>query len=464
MPAEKKWMFGLLLPFLAVPAAAQQNPLCDVNFHSQAVLVGNSDYKQTFKVPYAQNDVEAISTFLQKRLCYRKGNIKILRNATFNEMRAWLGTTQNPRGRLWKRARKGRSNIFVFYSGHGVPDAETKKAFLLPIDTDPNDAAFGYGLDSLDGNLRALNAYIGPRRSVTLVLDACFSGRSAGGALQSHSGAIRPNLPSNTGILRFTASGAGQLAYWNDAKKLGLFTSVFLDGVSGEADKSEKGNRDGKVTGRELTAYIADEVSYRARSLLGKEQTPTVPDGDYLSWDITVGKPRPAAAVRSISDDYKLAASVNTTGAWEVFLKHHGGNKDSFHVGLARASLEKLFTAEKRAAAERQAAAERKAAAERQAAAERKAAAERQAAAEREAAAERKAAAEREAEARRRVEAKKRKEVKTASISSTEPETPAVTVTPDPALLDRAIQTELARIGCYTSSIDGKWAGEASVL
>ena len=275
-------------------AHAADNPLCAENRHSQALLIGNRDYKETFKVPYAHNDVAAVERFLLDRLCYRKGNIKILKNATFNEMREWLGTASNPRGRLWNRARKGRSNIFVYYSGHGVPDAETKKAYLLTVDTRPDNASFGYSLDRLDGNLQALNDFIGPRRTVTLVLDACFSGSSAGGALQSHSGAIRPELPTNTDILRFTASGAGQLAFWNEKRKLGLFTSVFLDGVSGEADKAETGNRDGKVSGGELVAYVVEEVSYRAKSLIGKAQTPTVPDGDYLGWEIIVPTSEPA--------------------------------------------------------------------------------------------------------------------------------------------------------------------------
>jgi len=281
-------VIGLLAASTATPAIAAESPLCSKNRHSQALLIGNKDYRETFAVPYAFNDVAAMETFLVDRLCYRKGNIKVLKNATFNDMREWLGTADDPRGRLWRKARKGRSNVFVYYSGHGVPDAETKKAYLLTIDTRPDNARFGYSLDGLDKNLRALNNHIGPRRAVTLVLDACFSGRSAGGVLQSHSGAIRPELPSGRDIIRFTASGAGQLAFWNEKRKLGLFTSVFLDGVSGEADKAEKGNRDGKVSGRELVAYLTEEVSYRASSLIGKSQTPTVPEGETLGWEITV--------------------------------------------------------------------------------------------------------------------------------------------------------------------------------
>jgi len=340
---------GVVAALMAAPVLAQERSLCMENRDSQALLIGNRDYKQTFKVPYAHNDVAAIAKFLVERLCYRTGNIKILKNATFNEMREWLGTASDASGRLWKRARTGRSNIFIYYSGHGVPDVSTKKAYLLSVDTSPNNASFGYGLDLLKSNLLALDNYIGPHRSVVLMLDTCFSGQSAGGALQDHSGAIRPNLPAADRIIRFTASGASQLAFWNDEKKLGLFTSVFLDGVAGAADLAVNGNRDGTVTGRELVTYVADEVAYRARSLIGQDQTPTVPDGEFLSWKLPkVNVPeqptKPITSDSSIAENYKLAAAINTPEAWKLFLEQHerGKQKNNYYVLLARFALSKI--------------------------------------------------------------------------------------------------------------------------
>jgi len=329
----------LMAVLTLTPALATENPLCVENRHSQALLIGNKDYRETFAVPYAHNDVAAMKTFLVERLCYREGNVTVLKNATFNDMRAWLGTDRNPRGLLWNRTRKGRSNAFVYYSGHGVPDAETRKAYLLTVDTRPDQPSFGYSLDRLDENLRALNDHIGPRRTVMLVLDACFSGRSAGGALQAHSGAIRPQLPSGTDVLRFTASGAGQLAFWNKRKKLGLFTSVFLDAASGAADKAEKGNRDGKVSGKELVAYLAEEVAYRARSLIGKEQTPTVPDGDTLGWEFSVAMPRHAAG--GAAREWDRVRNSKSLAALRAFKARHD---DPFYRALADERIALLRT------------------------------------------------------------------------------------------------------------------------
>jgi len=333
---------GLATVLLAgQPAVAAENPLCVENRHSQALLIGNRDYRgKAIEVPFALNDVEAMKKFLVDKLCYRDGNIHILRNATFNEMRFWLGGSDRPEGRLWHRVRENRSNVFVYYSGHGVPDPRTRKAYLLPVDTHPDDAAYGYALDRLDANMQALNGHIGQSRTVTVVIDACFSGRSAGGDLQSHSGAIMPELPSGRDVIRFTASGSGQLALWNRKKKLGLFTSVFLEAVDGAADTADTGNRDGTVTGRELTAYLADEVAYRASSLFAKDQTPTVPDGTRLGWRIVVGKPKAPAS--SLAEDFKLAQSINTRDAWRIFLDLHGKAETNRFVRFARAALAKL--------------------------------------------------------------------------------------------------------------------------
>ena len=64
------------------------------------------------------------------------------------------------------------TDVFVYYSGHGFPGLTDHKGYLLPVDADPNIAeGTGYGLDMLIGNLQAMGA-----RSVTVVIDACFSG------------------------------------------------------------------------------------------------------------------------------------------------------------------------------------------------------------------------------------------------------------------------------------------------
>jgi len=65
------------------------------------------------------------------------------------------------------------SDVFIYYSGHGALDIKTKSPYLIPYDIDPNYASTGFHLDQLYKNLHSLRA-----KSVTVILDACFSGQS----------------------------------------------------------------------------------------------------------------------------------------------------------------------------------------------------------------------------------------------------------------------------------------------
>ena len=115
---------------------------------------------------------------------------------------------------MWRLVRKGRSDIFVFYSGHGMPGLDDGRSYLLPSDGDPVRAEInGYPLDVLYSNLKKLKA-----RSVFVAVDACFSGNSHEGTLApAASIAIAPkrtvNVPS--GITVLTATGSSEIASWD---------------------------------------------------------------------------------------------------------------------------------------------------------------------------------------------------------------------------------------------------------
>ena len=75
-------------------------------------------------------------------------------------------------GRLWRNVVEGRSNVFVYYSGHGVPDLVSRQPFLLPHDGDPNFAESGYPLETLYRNLELVKQKIGATRQVVVMVDA----------------------------------------------------------------------------------------------------------------------------------------------------------------------------------------------------------------------------------------------------------------------------------------------------
>jgi len=132
-------------------------------------------------------------------------------------------------------------------------------------------AANGYLLDTLYANLANV-----PAKSITMVIDACFSGDSAAGKLVKN---VSPGLlKSATPIKRlknavvFTSTDKDQISHWYTDKKHSLFTYFFMKGLKGAADS----NGDKNLTVAELKGYLLDKVPYRARRLTGREQTPLV--------------------------------------------------------------------------------------------------------------------------------------------------------------------------------------------
>jgi uncharacterized caspase-like protein len=174
----------------------------------------------------------------------------------------------------WVRA--GKSDVFIFYSGHGAPVPESKEAFFVPYDCNPTYAkSTGYRVQELYDRLAKLSA-----RSVTAVIDACFSGSSEKGMLLKGISPIFIRVDSPTaGIpngLVFTASSGQQVASWYTEKKHGLFTYYFLKGLRGDADE----NKDRQVTAAEMENYLMKIVPDQARYLNNREQTPQMMGAD----------------------------------------------------------------------------------------------------------------------------------------------------------------------------------------
>jgi TPR repeat protein/uncharacterized protein YgiM (DUF1202 family) len=257
-------------------APADSAKSASINKHAVAVILGNRDYGNPVPdVDYAANDADAMRRFVIDQLGYRDGNIIDLRDASQAEMNSVFGRENDHHGKLWRLVRPGKSDVTVFYSGHGVPGIRDKKGYLLPVDADPDTVELnGYPLDWLLNNLAKIRA-----RSMTVYLDACFSGESPKGMLiQAVSGlSIEPRMPTtNTGMTVITAATGDQVASWDKQAKHGLFTKHLLDALAGAADKGDYGNGDGKVTVGEVKRYLDDEMTYAAQRNYGRVQTATI--------------------------------------------------------------------------------------------------------------------------------------------------------------------------------------------
>jgi len=250
------------------------------NDSAVAVIIGNRNYSnQGLGVPdvdFAHNDATVIKSYVTKGLGYREGNIIDLRDATQANLVSVFGNKDNFKGKLYNWVRPQESDVFVFYSGHGAPSLSSGEGYLLPVNADPNTVDLnGYSLSTLYKNLNKL-----PARSLTIIIDACFSGSSqAGAVVQNASSIILKQINTKNTLPKasiLTAAGVSEVASWDQETKLGLFTRHFLEGVSGKADQNKFGNGDGKVTLKEVRKYLESEVTYMARRLYNREQHPQI--------------------------------------------------------------------------------------------------------------------------------------------------------------------------------------------
>jgi ferredoxin len=236
-----------------------------------AVVFGIEDYRYAPDARFASNDAEVFRDYLMRRFGFDDERIlfRLDGQATVGEFdRAF-----SPGGWLGRQA-SSRSDVLIFFAGHGAVDSETGKPMLLPHDADPEVPRTAYPLEELLTGLDAIDA-----RSVTVIFDTSFSGMT-----REHR-ALREGGPPDTAAIEgsvlgpntlvFLAAGESQSNVAFEKKRHGLFTYYFLKGVSGEADTNE----DGRITGDELDAFLGKEVPRQAGQW-GREQNPVLLGSD----------------------------------------------------------------------------------------------------------------------------------------------------------------------------------------
>ena len=238
------------------------------NSDAVAVVIGISRYedKDIPPVDYAKRDAETVREYLIKTLGFKEKNIAEFydEKATATKLKSYFNTLKN-------RVVSGKSDVFVFYSGHGVP--ESGEAYFAPYDLVPYDIkTTGYAMKDLYKQMEDIKA-----KSITIVIDACFSGKSEGDTpvIKSASPIFfevsNPLLKVKNSVV-LTSSTGKQISSWYHKKRHGLFTYYFLKGLRSKAD----GDNDGRITVHELSAYVGKNVSEQARVLYNREQTPEV--------------------------------------------------------------------------------------------------------------------------------------------------------------------------------------------
>jgi hypothetical protein len=229
------------------------------------VVITNSTYRNGIPtVDYARNDGQAAQALMRDVFGLRPGNILVLEDAGQADLLTMFGNASTHEGKLWSWIRPGRSKVYVYYSGHGVPGLRDGRAYLLPVDADPGTAEInGYPLELLYRNLEKLGV-----KSVTVILESCFSGMTERGSLIRSASPVfvKSSQPTaGSGMTVLSAAQGDQIASWDHGAGLGMFTNYLMRALYGEADGGRWGDGDGKVSLGELEAYLDDEMTYAAR-------------------------------------------------------------------------------------------------------------------------------------------------------------------------------------------------------
>ncbi|MDP6817278.1 MAG: caspase family protein, partial [Alphaproteobacteria bacterium] len=174
--------------------------------------------------------------------------------------------------------RKDKTDVYVFFAGHGLASRDGKDLYLLPENGLPDlleDSAI------MRSEIYDVLTEASPR-SVIVFLDTCFSGGTRGNAMLVADArnilvTARDSLTPDRFTV-FTASAGDEISSSLPEAEHGLFSYFLMKGMEGEADY----NADKRITVGELHAYVLDHVSRQALRL-GRVQTPQLQgDGDRV--------------------------------------------------------------------------------------------------------------------------------------------------------------------------------------
>jgi len=268
-----------IAPLIPLTVDIEQNiPLSTKkNKNSLGIVFGIEDYRSVSQVTYAKRDASFAKEYFEKMIGIPAGRIYYRTDSEVGK--AEFDKVFSKGGWLDKRLKKGETDIYFYYAGHGAPDLKENKAYLIPYDGDPNYAPqTGYNMEQLFKNLASLDA-----KSSTLFIDACFSGANRESEMLLADARpvfmeVQAGIPGNVTV--FSAAGGKEISSAWPEKKHGLFSYFLMKGMRGDADI----NGDREITMGELGDYIKENVSEMA-GMLDREQTPglqTVDRGKVL--------------------------------------------------------------------------------------------------------------------------------------------------------------------------------------
>ena len=242
------------------PAQVKQQPSND----AVAIIIGIAEYKNLPRADYANDDARVFYDYAVRALGVKPENIKLLVDTDADEVGIYRAF------KTWSPSQvQATTDVYVYYSGHGLPTADGRGLYLLPQRAD-RDFIDKTAITQAEINTASQAA---KPRSVTIFLDACYSGQArTGETLLASARPValkveRQLFPDSFTVI--SASQADQIPSSSPDLKHGIFSYYLMRGMEGAADA----NRDGKITAGEMHQYLTEQVARQA-GMMNRQQVP----------------------------------------------------------------------------------------------------------------------------------------------------------------------------------------------
>ena len=237
-----------------------------------ALIIGIESYANLPQAQYANSDASHFYHYAHHALGVPTNRIKLLTDSQAG--RAELLKAM----RSWMRAEivGGRSDVYIFFAGHGLSSSDGSKTYLLPTDGDPSL------LDETSILRDDLIASAKGAQTITLFLDTCYSGVTRTNELlitDARPIVIAPNengLPANVTLL--AAATGSQISSSYEGAQQGLFSYWLMKGLEGGAES----NSDRMITAGELHEYVSKRVMLIAARRNRQQDPQLIGDRDRI--------------------------------------------------------------------------------------------------------------------------------------------------------------------------------------
>ena len=240
-----------------IPVISKKNP------NRYALVIGNENYSSNLNaeinVEFARNDAKMFRDYAISAMGVDDQNMIFLADATSGTMRREIERVSE----LVKRTGSNAELIF-YYAGHGFPEEATQIPYLIPVDVDATNLQSALKLSEVYSRFGETGA-----KSITVFLDACFSGGGRSqGLLAARGVKIKPKFEDAKGnMVVFSATSGMQVALPYREQKHGMFTYFLLKNVQ---------ETNGNFTFGELADYLKQNVGIESLRTNSKSQDPEV--------------------------------------------------------------------------------------------------------------------------------------------------------------------------------------------